>query len=252
MFAEFSIGLISDIHGNAYALRAVLDDIRQKRGAIPLLVLGDLVAMGAEPVEVLDILRAREDLTLVRGNTDRYVAFGDLPPGLACEDPETRLLVRDAYQWTTDKIADAAVLEWLGRLPTQVRIQVPGSASVEAVHASLGRDDGPGLLSTDSDRDMEGRLRDATSDILCAGHTHLPLDRSVMGLRVVNPGSVGNPVGRDVRAKYALIDFRPGGADITFSRVDYEHAAVLKAVRRSGHPAADKLMAFEHGERLRA
>ena len=70
------IALLSDIHGNATALNAVLADVAEQGGADGYWIMGDLVALGPEPVLTLEILSALPDARFVRGNTDRYVCTG--------------------------------------------------------------------------------------------------------------------------------------------------------------------------------
>ena len=70
------LGLISDIHGNEIALDAVLSDGRDL-GVDSWWVLGDLVALGPDPVVTLAKLRSLPNVRFVRGNTDRYVVAYD-------------------------------------------------------------------------------------------------------------------------------------------------------------------------------
>src|SRR5215470_13547018 len=77
---DMKIALLSDIHGNSIALDAVLADIQAHGGVEGYWVLGDLVALGHDPVGVLERLTALPNVQYVRGNTDRYVASGDRPP----------------------------------------------------------------------------------------------------------------------------------------------------------------------------
>ena len=74
------VALLSDIHGNSIALDAVLSDIEQAGGVDEYWALGDLVALGHDPIGVVERLASLPGLSLVRGNTDRYVVTGDRPP----------------------------------------------------------------------------------------------------------------------------------------------------------------------------
>ena len=75
------IALLSDIHGNSIALDAVLTDIEQRGGVDEHWVLGDIVALGPDPVGVLERLTVLPADVFVRGNTDRYVVTGERPGG---------------------------------------------------------------------------------------------------------------------------------------------------------------------------
>jgi len=72
------LGVIADVHGNDVALRAVLDDAARHH-VDRWWVLGDLVLFGPRPAEVLDRLRGLPGVSMLRGNTDRYVLTGEQP-----------------------------------------------------------------------------------------------------------------------------------------------------------------------------
>jgi hypothetical protein len=68
--------------------------------------MGDLVALGPEPVLTLEILSALPHAQFVRGNTDRYVCIGDRPsPSIEEAKNDPRLLpalveVANTFAWT--------------------------------------------------------------------------------------------------------------------------------------------------------
>ena len=70
------LGVISDIHGVADALGAVLRD-GERLGVERWWVLDDLVLFGAHPVEVVEMLTALNDVAFVAGKTDRYLLTDD-------------------------------------------------------------------------------------------------------------------------------------------------------------------------------
>jgi hypothetical protein len=74
------IALLSDIHGNPIALDAVLDDVQDQGGVDAHWELGDLAAIGYDPVGVLERLVALPNVQFARGNTDRYLVTGERPP----------------------------------------------------------------------------------------------------------------------------------------------------------------------------
>ena len=75
------IAVLSDIHGNALALDAVLADVTAQGPFDRVVVAGDLVWSGPRPREVVDRLLAF-GAAMIRGNTD---AFFDGQPGEAPE-----------------------------------------------------------------------------------------------------------------------------------------------------------------------
>lgn len=77
------IGLISDIHGNRHALKAVLAD-GASQGVNRWWVLGDLVAIGPDPVGTVELIANLPSVEVTTGNTERYVLTDD-PPTVAAE-----------------------------------------------------------------------------------------------------------------------------------------------------------------------
>src|SRR5207244_1453045 len=73
--ATHRIALISDLHGNEVALRAVLRDI-DRRGADQIACLGDVATLGPRPAQVLALIRERCDLFIL-GNHDEYMFAPD-------------------------------------------------------------------------------------------------------------------------------------------------------------------------------
>ena len=68
------IGVISDIHGNLQALKAVLAEF-DRQGCDEIIHTGDVVNIGARSRECLDVLLNRHDTTLLLGNHDRDFAL---------------------------------------------------------------------------------------------------------------------------------------------------------------------------------
>src|SRR2546429_2069559 len=105
--APMRIALLSDVHGNSIALDAVLADVDECGGVDEYWVLGDLVALGHDPVGVLERIASLPAVRVIRGNTDRYVVTGGRPPPAvhdAMTDPDLVPVVAEiagSFAWTT-------------------------------------------------------------------------------------------------------------------------------------------------------
>ena len=141
-------------------------------------------------------------------------------------------------------------LDWLTNLPLEVRLTLPDGTRILGVHASPGRDDGPGIQPQHSDGKLEQRLAGCEADLVIVGHTHVPLDRQVGKIRVINLGSVSNPVTPGLYATYALLDADAQGYSIQLRSVDYDREAVINAIEQSRHPTLSFLTGFMRGERI--
>ena len=249
------LAILSDIHGNPLALDAVLADIQSQGEVDAYWVLEDFAALGYDPVTPLEQVTALSHASFTRGNTDRYVMTEDLPvqPQKALEDPTLLPQVIEAirsFSWTRGYLSAAGWLDWLMNLPLEVRLTLPDGTRLLGVHASPGRDDGPGIQPQHSDDTLEQRLAGCEADLVMVGHTHVPLDRQVESIRVINLGSISNPVTPGLQATYVLLDADKHGYSIQLRRVDYDREAVIKAIEQSGHPTPSFLIGFMHGERI--
>ena len=244
------LGLMSDIHGNLVALDAVLADAATE-DIDAWWILGDLVLLGPEPIAVIERLTALPGASFVAGNTERYVLTGDRPYPHAddvARDPSLRPRfdeVEAGCSWTRRAVEAAGALDWLAALPAALRTTLADGTRLLGVHASPGRDDGPGIAPDVPDADLTRSLAGARADLVCAGHTHRATDRTVGDVRAVNLGSVSNAVVADRRASYVVLDDTPDGFELAHRWVDYDHEDEIERLRRSGHPAFDYLAAFQ-------
>src|SRR5436190_20327537 len=249
------LAILSDIHGNPLALDAVLADIERQGEVDAYWVLGDFAPLGYDPVTPLEKISDLPHASFTRGNTDRYVVTEDLPvpPEKALQDAALLPQVIEAtrsFSWTRGYLGAAGWLDWLMNLPLEVRLTLPDGTRVLGVHASPGRDDGPGIGPKHSDGELEQRLAGCKAELVIVGHTHVPLDRQVGRIHVINLGSISNPVTSGLQASYVLLDADVNGYSIQLRRVDYDREAVIKAIEQSRHPTPSFLIGFMRGERV--
>jgi predicted phosphodiesterase len=250
------LGVIADIHGNEVALRAVLGDAAHCH-VDRWWVLGDLVLFGPRPAEVLELLRDLPGVSMLRGNTDRYVLTGEQPaPHATAAAAVGRLDLVERYAamaagigWTRGVLDQSGTLEQLADLPAQLRLQFPGGARLLGVHASPGADNGPGI-----DPDLPGeQLRDlltgCDADVVVGGHTHYQVDRLVGGIRALNPGSIGMPRPPGRAGWLFLQDRGPGDLTAEHHSVPFDVGAVVRDLQRRRHPNAAFVAAVLTGQR---
>lgn len=249
------LAILSDIHGNPIALDAVLADIRSQGEVDAYWVLGDFTALGYDPVTPLEKVTVLPHASFTRGNTDRYVVTGELPLSQQQVRENLDLLpeaieAAEGFAWTRGYVCAAGWFDWLVSLPLEVRLTLPDGTRLLGVHASPGRDDGPGIQPKHSDEQLEERLAGCKADLVIVGHTHVPLDRQVGSIRTLNLGSVSNPVTPGLQATYILLDADSNSYTVQLRRVDYDHEAVIKAIEQSHYPVPDFLIQFMSGERI--
>src|SRR3954451_18573848 len=238
------LGVVSDIHGNVLALEAVLTD-GAKAGVDRWWALGDLVLFGPRPVEVLDLLQALPAVDFVSGNTDRYVLTGEQPhPHATAADAagDVQLVERTramagAIGWTQGALSQAGRLEWLDQLPSQQRLTLANGTELLGVHASPGRDDGPGIDYDLPDVRLAELFAGCGAGVVVGGHTHDPTDRVVGGMRLLNPGSAGLPRRSD-GASWLWIDADDDGFTVEHRAAPFDVEAVVADLHQRRYPSA--------------
>lgn len=222
------LAVLADVHGNAEALRAVLADLDAHGGADRLCVLGDIVLLGPDPGEVVELLLERDAIGVV-GNIDRFLLATDWR---ACEPrSEEERADRALCLWALDRLDERAE-GWLRALPLCAELEL-GGRRLLLVHGSP-RSDRDVITADTPDEDVREMIAGAQAEVILFGHTHEPLDRTVRGKRLINPGAVGYPQGEGGTSRYALLAWeRDLHVDWRLVHYDVEAAiARLLAARR--------------------
>jgi putative phosphoesterase len=224
------LAVLSDIHGNRWALEAVLEEIG-RQAPDRYVVLGDLAADGPDPVGTLALLQSLPDAVFVRGNTDRFL--GDLG---ALGPPEREWAgLYATWQWAADCLGDEG-RRFLAGLPTDAVLETP-AGPVLATHALPGQDDR--WFSPGSAEELEG-VDWHGARVLLVGHSHIPFVVQSSGGTAINPGSVGLSPQTGWRASYARVDVFPGGqVAVQHAQVQWDVEAYLAAFE-DGIPKNDK------------
>jgi hypothetical protein len=226
----------------------VLRDIDAQGGADEYWALGDLAAIGYDPVGVLERLCALPGLRALRGNTERYVLTGDRPPPTEedmLRDPHllpTFVSVARSFAWTGGYLAATGWIGWLESLPTQLRASRPDGTQLLAVHSTPQTDGGRGLLDRMTDAELLRAIDGCGgANLVLAGYTHRPFVRVIGSIRVANLGSVSNPhpVTQDRRASYVMLHADHDGYQLEHRRIAYDYQAVIGAIKQSNHPSAE-------------
>ncbi len=214
--------LISDIHGNYEALKAVLNDAHSLRFD-EVVVLGDLVDYGPDPDLVVDEVRSLKPRVVVRGNHDHAVGYG---VDCGCGPATHAASVYTREEISLKKLSSNDV-KWLASLPTGATLKALGFEGALAVHATPAEELHDYLYPWFSDDRVASSLKGFEGPALLVGHTHYQFAVRRLGrYLIVNPGSVGQPRDGDPRAAYAIIDDE--STTITFRRVRYDVNATVR------------------------
>ena len=217
--------ILSDIHGNLPALRAVAEAIPQ---ADRVIVAGDLCEEGPTPAQVLDMLREL-GWTLIAGNTDQDLV--SVPAGM--KDRKARLIT-----WARGQLG-AERLRFLESLPFSTTIEADGHEVALVVHANpLNMEDQ--LYPTMTEEELKPYLKKVRPNLLAFGHLHIPYVRPVAGKVLVDVSSVGHPKDKDRRAAHTVITWEGERRSIEQVRIPYDVEETVHMMRSSGMPAPEK------------
>lgn len=194
------LAVFGDIHANLRALTGVLRAI-DGAGITTGICTGDVVMRGPEPGGCIDALVDR-GWPCAQGNTDHKV--GSRSPRSA-DHPKARRV--GSRSWTSAHL-EGHHLAWLAALPRIARAEFAGHR-VCAVHGTPESPQQPWDAST-PDTDLVDLARQADAQIVVSGHTHVPVVRRVGELLFVNPGSVGEALGGDLRPRWCWLEATDG------------------------------------------
>jgi predicted phosphodiesterase len=212
--ASHPLAFCSDVHGNLAALEAVCAEL-DRRAVTDLFVAGDLLLGGEQPMEVWALLQ-RRNAHCTRGPSDIALATVDprnlVPDGSHEQDMAERFAA-------TQKAVGELVLRRLVELPEQLRLPMIDGRELLMVHGSPA-DPLEGIGHELDEEELSALLDDDPADIVICGATHVPFERVLDDIQVVNVGSVGQaPEGRV--AHFTLVYPKVNGAVIEQSWVEY-------------------------------
>lgn len=227
--------IVSDIHANLPAWKAVLTDIASNR-VDRILCLGDTVGYGPQPLEVLSSLHQHVD-AFCMGNHDA-ACCGKLPT------ERFNPLAVTLIDWTRGKLTPRAT-DFLSAFP--LVLTAPG------FRCSHGDFSDPSAFNyVISPPDALPSWQTVPEPLLFVGHSHVPAIHLIGHSRhphlipaqdfvlepgkryIVNPGSVGHPRDGDLRASYAIHDTDTG--TVTFRRIPFDIDLYLAALNDANLP----------------
>lgn len=213
--------LISDVHGNIDALRAIE---RQWDNGLPqfdqILCLGDLVDYGPDAKAVIEWVRSHAT-DVVRGNHDHAMATGE-PCESAPAYLEASVITRDRLRATLTRDE----IDFLGGLPL-TRSVGDDQRLWHMVHAVPANPLHDYVVPDAPDVRWRNALGELVGQRVLLGHTHLAFARPSGGEVIVNPGSIGMPKDGNRNGSYAVI--RDGA--VQFLRIAYDPEPMIGRLR---------------------
>ncbi len=229
--------IISDIHANLEAFRAVFDRIARSH-VDKILCLGDVIGYNADPNACIEIVRAEKIISIL-GNHD----------AVACDRGDSERfnpLARQAILWTRKQLSGEN-REFLCALPRERSVN-----GLFLCHGTI-HNTNHYIVTRDDVRDAFGLMASLPQKphICFHGHSHLPSAfRSKAGViaqemgetvtimpdhsYLINPGSIGQPRDGDPRAAFAIYDEDSG--QVSFFRIEYDRETCQNKILKAALP----------------
>ena len=227
--SSLRVAVISDVHGNAFALDAVLADLRAASPDL-ILNLGDQLEGAADPARAY-ALQAALGAVEVRGNNEEKLWPGGRRTPLSLE-----------YGAWLEQHLPPEALSRLAALPLTAQVEgvfachgTPASAWESLLwvwQADLSLGAGGGFYRSRDPRELGRLVGPLGASVVVCGHTHRPGGTRVGGTLVVNAGAVSDQVDGDPRARWTLLERRGGHWSVDFRVVAYDAAAAVQWARQ--------------------
>ncbi|MFA6584294.1 MAG: metallophosphoesterase family protein [Elusimicrobiaceae bacterium] len=229
-------GIFSDVHSNYHALKAVLKFFKERK-VQGYICCGDLVGYGPDPDKCVEEISALSFLDCVMGNHD-MAALGKLP--IEWFNP----YARQSIEFVKDVLSDGA-MEFLKSSP-----HIVCREGFTVVHGSPRNPLEEYMLTAEQFLENEPHWQ---TPVCFVGHSHVPLvirrmgegrpeiaalaDGEKINIRdgaryIINPGAVGQPRDRDVRASCGILD--TGTQVFELCRIEYDIAKTQARMRELG------------------
>ena len=208
--------ILSDIHGNLFALKEVFEDLNNQK-IDQIILLGDLVDYGMQSNEVVEFIKnefSSKIICNIWGNHEKAILTHDFnhfssKRGVESAKFTDSVLSDDSKKYLNDNLIHN------GKYEFEI-----DEKSVLAVHGSLTDYYWKAIFPDN----LNGNY--SNFDIVLSGHSHYPhvfqhfyeVDnpsmRNKKAVLFINPGSVGQPRNHNPNAQYAILDTETMGVEL--------------------------------------
>jgi putative phosphoesterase len=205
------VAILSDIHGNDYALKEVLR-IAGKEKVDKLLILGDFVGYYYNPDNVLKML-AEWDCVSIKGNHE--VIIEKIAAGIT-DESSSRLKYGSGHRLAIERLSKQQ-LEELRNLPEKRVVEIDGM-KIQMCHGSPW--DANQYLYPNTEKDVLDKCNNAACDFVLTGHSHYSFVYRNEDSTLINAGSVGQSRSMGGIAYWAIINTESRGFEIKATAYD--------------------------------
>ncbi|OGX61803.1 MAG: hypothetical protein A2189_09490 [Paenibacillus sp. RIFOXYA1_FULL_44_5] len=233
-----TIAIITDIHGNRPALQSVWDDL-DTRGVDHIYCLGDLVAIGPDSNEILEMITARSSITTIAGNHEQAVlaAYDGIAP------PKGHHQERKHHEWIASRL-NPLYVPFLRELPPKWEEVIEGHSFLFTHYHMDGQQELLPIDKNPSAEKLDQIYQGIHVDAVCFGHHHV-IHHFHSASIYINPGSLGcnsHPL-----ARYAVLQISEAGIEVEYLAIPYERQEFIESYEALQLPDWNFILKAFHG-----
>lgn len=235
------IGIITDIHNNLTALKAVVERLYQMK-CDKIICCGDIIGIGPSPEETVQYMMQIPNLIAIRGNHEKYLLDGmptDYP-----NDENMGFAEMEHHKWEHNLLSQKSIA-FLKSLPYKKEVTYEGF-DISIMHYCMDSDGHYIYKANPSEDDLKKMFANVKSDIILYGHNH---NRNICkGDRLyINVGSLGCPAQDKNQARAGILEIENGNADIQTIDIKYDVDNVINLINEINYPDAENIKKFFYG-----
>ncbi len=233
----FKMAVISDIHGNYYALKAALEDIAQ-RNVDCICCLGDSIAIGHQGNEVIEALRGVNNLHIISGNHEYAV----IAARLELSAPKGHENERLHHEWVAKDLTEAN-FNYINNLSRDAIIEHE-SLTFKLVHYPYDNE-----LNYISFNEGLPEYLSYDEDYVLHGHDHLGNDNELKdkkGTCFLNPTALG--CSHDDKVRFSILTIDKGVVAEERCAIVYERKLFLDSIKDTDIPHKAEILKIFFGE----
>ena len=237
------LGIITDIHNNLTALKAVIEKL-QKMKCDKIICCGDIIGIGPCPEETVQYLMQISDLIAVRGNHDNYLV--DKMPEEYPNEEQMSLEEMEHHKWEHRLLSESSK-DFLQKMPYRIDMACKGYR-LSIMHYGMNSDGhyinfrpNPSVL------DLEKMFVAVNSDIIVYGHDHR---RNICksDKLYINVGSLGCPAQDKNLARAGVIHIEHDNIKVDPIDVIYDVNSVINMMDTLNYPEAANIKKYFYGK----
>lgn len=225
----YKIGIISDIHGNEVALNEVLKILQNNVDEI--ICLGDIIGIGPNGNDVINIVSKLNNFSTVLGNHERYYLYGFNNP-LSCTGNEHQ-------NWIKAQISEENG-EYIRTIPVEIRREYNGKKLLFLHYARKNFEELKfELIKKNANYDdLNDIYKKYDADIIFYGHEHIAsiFDKE---RKFINPGSLGCPYTVKNQGRYGILEVSDNNIDYHNYTFTYDSSKITTDMFNKKMPNAE-------------